>query len=138
MVGEQHSVRALQELRSLRRQGSLDTTAPWLNVVRATRVIRFGTPVERVQLMAGDHQASQSGVVNIRVSQFLRLALFEPADTPIGTRVLRAVQKAGWTRGEKPVCDTQNSKPNAILIPYLTGRHREEVEIAGGLRHRVW
>ena len=81
VIGGQHTVAATIKLRQMRLEAGYDVSAPWMNEVHAVKVVRFGTPVGVVQLLAGDHQCTQSGVVNRSIAQFLRMVVSEPFDT---------------------------------------------------------
>ena len=75
----------------------------WLQRVKAVKVLRHGTPLEQVQYAAGDHQARQTGVRSLTLAEFLRLAVREGPDVPLRLVILRAVQKAGWSKDMGPV-----------------------------------
>lgn len=81
----------------------LTTDYEWLRVVRAVQVFKHNTPVDVLQLAAGDHQAGQSDVHAVAVSGFLGLFVESSSDIPLERRLLMAVQKAGWPRPAKAV-----------------------------------
>ena len=95
---------ALLQYREERGGMGLDVSPPWLNVVRAERVLRHGTDRHVCQLLAGDHQAGQSGVHDVALSQFLRLCLDCDQRMTLEQRILVSVQKCGWKRSEWAVC----------------------------------
>lgn len=94
---------ALKQLRQERSEAGDDVSAEWLNSVVATRVMRFGTPVGTLQLLSGDHQASQASVRSLTVAEFLRLLLLEDPGLSLKDKILRCVQKSGWSRALTPV-----------------------------------
>ena len=103
MIGGQHSVAALQLLRQERAKAGMAVDLPWLTTVRAEQVVRFGTPLSQLQLLAGDHQAAQSDVRELPMSDFLRLLVATDASQPLQDRIAMAIQKAGWARPERLV-----------------------------------
>ena len=98
MLGGQHSVAALLRLWATRAQEGLSIAAPWLEVVRATRVIRYGADLEACQLFAGEHQAQQGGTQPLLLSNYVALLLQSPPDQPLLQRIFSTVQKTGWER----------------------------------------
>lgn len=95
---------AVQAIRTARGAEGLGVDKPWLQRVRATVVLRHGTPVNECQLFAGDHQCAQGDLVPLGVAHFLRLAVESPPELPLANRVLLAHQKAGWPRPLTTVC----------------------------------
>ena len=104
VLGGQHSVAALQRLRAVRDAERLAVSLPWLETVRAAKILRYGTPVPAARLFAGEHQAGQAGVVELKASHFLSLLLQTPEELPLANRVLLAHQQAGWPRNASAVC----------------------------------
>jgi len=104
VVGGQHGVAALKELREERAAIGDSVEAKWLNVVVCSRLMRHGTSLDQLQCLAGDHQAAQSASRSLRTSQFLALALKEGPEVDMRTRIARAVQKSGWARSVSLVC----------------------------------
>ena len=104
MLGGQHSVAALLRLRAARAQEGLSNAAPWLELVRATRVIRFGAALDACQLFAGEHQAQQGGTQPLLLSNFVSLLLQCPPEMPLPQAILTTIQKTGWERPASKVC----------------------------------
>ena len=90
-------------MKTMREASSLDTTAPWLNFVRAERVVRFGTPLQTVMVLAGDHQQAQSDVHTLPISGFLKLLLNTDTTLTLDKRLALAIQMSGWPRPNKLV-----------------------------------
>ena len=97
-VGGQHTLEALRQVKETRAARGDPVDLSWLTHVKAIRIIRFGAPMDQVQLAAGDHQAQQSGVRNLTIGEFIRILVREPSDLPTRLCILRAVQKAGWSK----------------------------------------
>ena len=83
VLSGQHSVAALQRLREVRQQERLQVNLPWLETVRAIKILKCQTPTSAAQLFAGEHQASQGDTNPLRAGQFLKLLSLSDEDAPI-------------------------------------------------------
>ena len=115
VISGQHTVKALMELRRLALMGN-SQLPEWLQVVSAT-MLKPETPVHWRQTIAGDEQYRQGRAKALRLSDLAVHLLGTPEVRDCSntmTRLLMALRKCGFDRGENVVCPSP-------LVRFLPG-----------------